>query len=384
MMFMSLLCLLGDVPELDSQELLRFGANDDEHFIWNDVRVSLAVNDQHILICDPRDNRLLAFDHQGNFLRQLVREGQGPAESQGLMAVQILGDGSLCVLDLRGGIKPVVMTFDAELEYQSSYANERQAIVLSASASPMDGTWLSFEVQANKAKNTMLYETRLSNSNMDVLAEFNQTVGRKADQSRFQDPEYWVSRIAQQLKLLYQRLPVFTFDHQGHGLIALGDQYSITVIDAKGQVITTIAGPGKILLESEESRAAMLDSLLEAIAADPEIAEIVTPSVVRQAVVEAELAPVQPLIYSLVPRSDGSIFVVRDVHHARGINRADLINRKGQLLAQWTLSNHAMTRLTPAGYMPKMTTLGDKVFSLQTLESGDMQVVVYNVSLRQR
>src|SRR5690606_39813363 len=71
---------LGDiVPDLHLEEIARFGSLDGEGSALSEV-AGIAVTDSTVLILESRPPRIAVFDHDGEWLRDLGRSGDGPCE----------------------------------------------------------------------------------------------------------------------------------------------------------------------------------------------------------------------------------------------------------------------------------------------------------------
>ena len=102
-----------DVPEIENQpfptgkvtltfeEDLRIGPDtDDDHLIWSGSLITCEVDSKgHIFVVDNGGNRILEFDPQGKYLRQIGQKGQGPGEFSYLYSFRIMSDDSAIAFD---------------------------------------------------------------------------------------------------------------------------------------------------------------------------------------------------------------------------------------------------------------------------------------------
>ena len=82
----------------------------DEAYLFGSVSDAWATADR-IYVVDTQAPAVRAFDHQGNFLFDVGRTGQGPGEYSRPVAVAVTADGQVLVTDLQGARMNV---FDAE------------------------------------------------------------------------------------------------------------------------------------------------------------------------------------------------------------------------------------------------------------------------------
>lgn len=62
--------------------------------LWR-VRDALRLDDGRIVVAQANVNPLLILDPQGEFLRGMSREGEGPAEFRGIKSINVLSDGTI-------------------------------------------------------------------------------------------------------------------------------------------------------------------------------------------------------------------------------------------------------------------------------------------------
>ena len=85
---------------LTLEEELAIGGEDQEgNVILFDAGYVLVDEDENIWIVDRRDFNIKVFDPEGNFVRSIGKQGEGPGEFQGVGYVTFLPDGRLLVMD---------------------------------------------------------------------------------------------------------------------------------------------------------------------------------------------------------------------------------------------------------------------------------------------
>ena len=63
-------------------EELRFGEGDDPETSFSQVAFFVVTDQGHVIAADIKDKKVMVFDAEGNFLRNMGKSGQGPGEFQ--------------------------------------------------------------------------------------------------------------------------------------------------------------------------------------------------------------------------------------------------------------------------------------------------------------
>jgi len=85
------------------QELWRAGGDDDEDVIFGVVR-DIGVDDEgNVYLLDVQLNQVHVFDKDGNFVRDIGREGEGPGEFRQPSSMFIMPDGRIAVVQMMPG-----------------------------------------------------------------------------------------------------------------------------------------------------------------------------------------------------------------------------------------------------------------------------------------
>ncbi len=93
----------GGSTTLSPQEVWRAGGDDDEDVIFGVVR-EIAVDDAgNVYLLDVQLNQVHVFDRDGNFLRDIGREGEGPGEFRRPSSMFILPDGRIAIVQTMPG-----------------------------------------------------------------------------------------------------------------------------------------------------------------------------------------------------------------------------------------------------------------------------------------
>lgn len=103
-----------DLPAIDSvgpevtevQVDLRFGSRDgdDPNLTFGQIQGIQAASDGTIYVLDGQPDEVRVFSPAGEYLRTIVRRGEGPGETTGATGIILAGDTLLWVYDFRQGI----------------------------------------------------------------------------------------------------------------------------------------------------------------------------------------------------------------------------------------------------------------------------------------
>ncbi len=91
----------------------------DSNYVFGQTDVALFGPDGEILVLDGSKNHIMVFSADGEFLRNIGRQGSGPGEFQRPLAMTLLGNGKLAVSDPMSG---KITLFDSSYTFESEIA----------------------------------------------------------------------------------------------------------------------------------------------------------------------------------------------------------------------------------------------------------------------
>lgn len=367
-------------------EDLRFGAEQqDPNYIWslNTTTVS-ADKAGNIYVADPHENRVLMFDAQGAFVKKVAGKGEGPGEFSGLVNFMARADGRGIGLDMSGA-QSSLSTFGPGQSFQQMSRNGgKPALIQSAIFDPSMDRFASFYVQPDKAAGLFFYKTAVFDAGFKVLVELSSDSGPLPNHERFGEANYWSERIAENLTRFFKGYPVCNFDAEGRLYSANPNKYTISRWSkdlSKSEVVIDHSG-WKPILRDEANHAAIVELFTAQVASDPELAQLVTPAVIKRAVETAEIPPNKNPVFAILPMEDGKVLVVHDINFSTGVSTADLFSEKGEYLTEVTMGHFAFATLTASGYLPRMVFRNGFAYTIESNEADEQSVVRYRYQLR--
>jgi len=369
---------------LKFEEDLRFGAeNQDPNYQWALNTTSVSTDSAgNMYVSDPRENRVLMFDPQGGFIKQVAKKGDGPGEFNGLMGFSARSNSSGIALDMGGG-QPTLSTFDTDQGFQNMTRNEgKPAIIQSVVFDPTADRFASFFVQPDGDAGVLLYKSAVFDSSFNIVKDFPAASGPLPNRSRFGDATYWSERIAENLTRFFKGFPVFNFDAEGNLYTAETNKYTITKWskDFSSSEAFTHTPPTRITRDSA-NQDAIVELFTSQLAADPDLAQLVTASVVKRGIESAEIPLYKNPVFGIIPMEDGTLLVVHDIDFTTGENTADIFSAKGDCLGEVKMANYAFATITASGYAPRMSFRNGFAYTIETDNAGDQSVVRYRYKL---
>ena len=360
---------------------LVFGAEDDDETLWGSASTMVDVDARGVIyVCDTMERRVLAFDQEGKFLRLIARAGEGPGELLEPVAFRIFEDGSAGTVEKAGGgIMVRQQRFDTSMTYKSE--TEAHMIMEAPVLSPLGDRLTAFFVEHDRKAKVTRYRTALLDADLQVLRMFSDHSGPLPDRSKLMSGAYWSKRLADNLARSYKGYGVFNFDQQGRLYSAGTAEYKITRWDKTGQKAEqTFERKYKPIAFNDDQLDAYVESLLEQIMEDPDLAELITPAIIEKAVRDSQPPAAKNPVFGMVVMEDGHLLVVHNVDLIDRTNTADIFGSDGTYKGQIQLPDFALLRPFAGLYLPRMIFRGGKAYTVQTDEDGDNRVIRYGVS----
>jgi hypothetical protein len=377
LLFCCSMATAGDAPIAFTVDLT-FGADETEDvFLWSSGATSVSVDKRgHMFVSDPAENRVLEFDTEGGFVRLVTSEGKGPGEFQNLLWFSLLADGSAMGYELVGGNTAKLHYFDKNIRFRE--ASQKQLILELATISPTGRHLAGFFVDIDPENRQVGYRTGVFNTDLEEIKPVTRETGPLHDRSRFQEPSYWAERLGQNMKRALKGEGVFHFAKDGTLYSAVTNQYEITAWNPDLKTPKKVYKRDyKPIVQTEAQLGAMIEFLTDQLTADPFLARIITPGVMKRAIELSEPPPVKNPVFGMVTMEDGTLLVVHNVDLITRDHLVDVFTPEGDYRGQITFPDHAVLAPVLGGFLPRMTFRNGYAYTFQTDEIGDNRVVRY-------
>ena len=370
---------------IEFTENLRLGPDQGDEYIWSSTKATVSVDALgNMYVMDPKDYKISVYDPNGQLLKVIGKKGDGPGEFQKLMGFSATPNGALGI-DLPGGITARSHQFGKEMQFLGSKSQEGKPLILEmVVVSPSGKHFGAFYVQPDRVNKVMLFETAVFDNNLQLVKTISHKTGPLPDRSRMNEANYWVDRLSENLTRFFEGVGVFSFDEQGRLYSGQTQKYEITRWDPsmkKVQQLYQRSPKPKIMTEDDSN--AVMDHLLNQLSEDSELADLLTSSVVRQALAKATLPPAKNPIYGVIPIKDGAVMVVTSLDLETRETLADVFATDGAWLGEVTVADFGLVRYAGGAYLPKMIFRGDYAYTIITDENDDNILVRYTYKLAQ-
>lgn len=350
---MSLLCvgLIGlflggdvlnkDIPgtyTLKFYEDLRIGDPTDPLYFWADGQSPIIVDANskgHFFVADTQGNRILEYDTNGVFVRQVSGRGQGPGEYERLFYFHIFDDDSAIGLQIIGA-DCLFQNYGEGVIFESHERFLSPWSVADISFSP-DGRWrFAFLFDNTAQKSKMQARRALLDRNMKVVRELGSGDIPVRNKSRYHDPRYWEEQIAGQFKLRFAGRSMVDFLPDGGLLFSDVSKYEVVKwspdMQTKVWHMQKKYAPIPLLDSEIKVFEENLKDLMQR--ALPHLRHVITDNVVRKGVARAEPPDAKNPIYDIIPMEDNGFLVVHDYRIDEAIPIVDIFDKDGVYLGK--------------------------------------------------
>jgi len=372
----------GKAKTIRFTEDIRFGGseNDESTSIWPAATTSLSVDARgHIYIADTGDMRVLEFDPKGQFVRTVIKKGEGPDEFQNLFRFTLLNSGGAVGFELLG-LTARLKHFDTNLKYIKSKISGQGVNPALITFSP-DGT--KFGGTCFTIRNNKLYIlSAVLSMDFSKLLELTSAERPIPNPAGFSDPKYVAEFLSGNLKAVFKETGHINFDDLGSVYTAVNNRYEITVWDpSMKEKRLIVSRKHKPLPNPPEEGRAIIQAITEQFAGIPQAAEIFNDQVIAKALKIADLPLVKPPVFGIIPMERGSFLVIHNVSMVTGIQTADIFSAEGLFQGQVTLPNRAFMFPRSGLLFPKMIFKGGYAYTVETSDDGVNEAVRYKYAL---
>lgn len=319
------------------EEDLRIGPESDEEYgIWPGPYLSFDIHKNgHIFIADDQEGRILEFDTDGSFLKQHSRSGQGPGEFENLINFQFLADGRAVAFE-SGGNTALLSYFDTDMNFVKR-ENAMGSVSPSTLVISPDGNlgFVQF-AQGFPQKGYMEKGAVLVDSNMKVLMTHLSYKVQVFNPQRAMEPAFWSEFISSQLRPNFKGMNYFgCFDEKGNYYGVAGDLYKVERWDRNMNKTLELHVESPTLYRTEDEMMMRVNTIRDQLDAQlpPNMAAIITDSVVKKAIQLSEYTPNKPPVYGITAMEKGHFMVIVDIDGLSRTDQAQVFDAQGNFVA---------------------------------------------------
>lgn len=355
------------------EENLRFGREEDEKYAWwsSNPTVAAAPNG-HIFVADPSENRIMEYDAQGKWVRQLGGPGEGPGEFQLLNLYHIYEDGMGVAVDAEHEIVSF-STFTKEGVFLAKEKPKRTR--LNRAFFMPNGPAMGVELLAVE-KDRVDIINGVTNHEGDLKINVLTTIIPPWDSSKAEDPVILGDRLGVIINVKAGPRGLVGFGFKGEVYTAASSKYEITrwSADLKTRQLL-IRKQYKPRFRSPEEVAMIIESLAAQFreALKP-LAHTITIAMVTKSYEKSGMKATHDPLYGLLVMPDGHLLAVLPPS-PEGLSDADIFNKDGQYVGKTRLPGH---QLIDTERKPRMVFRNGFAYTLE--DKGEMghQVVRYS------
>lgn len=369
--------LLAQAPLVQFVEELRLGGDESRpETLWSHAMTCFSVDAQgRIFVGDIAENRILAFDASGQFIKEVARAGEGPGEMRSLGGLRALRDGRLLAIDFAGK-RATLNYFDQKLRHQPQAPRIDTDYYFQNLTIAPDGRWLGAEYgRVQEGDPTILLMSGLFDGQFKEHQQLSKSVRPFPDMRKASSPEYWSQFVGKTLALTLGDIGLVAIDNSGRIYTGTSSTYAIQrwLPNADKKLSTIEHQDPQRYPNAEAHLQALAEKLGEAYLDQGLINKVH----LQKAIDIADFPPLQLPMLALIPTEDGHLWVVRHIDLDSRINTADLFDPSGRFLGTQTFTNLAMLRFGTESYVPSMQFHQNKAYALETNEDGELQLVRY-------
>ncbi|CAM2005597.1 6-bladed beta-propeller [Acanthopleuribacter pedis] len=357
-------------------EDLRIGPDSGgDEFIWYGNVLQIEADQQgNFFIVDSGNDRIVMFDKNGKFVRQIGRRGEGPDEFYALVYFHLFKDGRAVAFQQQN-FQTSYTHYNKQLEFEKTKKVVGDGRLISAVDYSEDGTWIAgyvtyFDGDSETRKREVFgpdYKTRISLGNFAL---------KRFDASRMQDRSYWLSFLSARLSWYAKgKISYVAFDRDNNCYTAAGEHYEITKWNAKLEKAMVIKRNFKPLFqgeaEMEASVAEYKEDMMNQLPAS--IHEMFDDNFYRKVVETAGYGTRKMPINGLATMEDGSLLVWHDYNRKTRVSLVDIYGKDGAFLGSFSHPNNGFKH---------MIFKNGFAYTLETTEDDDVEAVRYRVALK--
>jgi len=367
-------------------EELRINADsgDEDYYLWSGATLAVEVDKRgHMYVVDTGGLRIIEFDDQGKYIRQIGKKGEGPGEYQLLKSFKILSDGTAVGFnDLRA--VGVFNYYNDQIQFVESKREDTGMALQSVIFSP-NGKHMSSFYMTRDDKGQLITHTAVLDRTFKPLLVLHDIPVVNFDPSQVANGEWWSEFYSHWFGLSNKGQGLFAFREDGDIYTALTNKYKITRYDQSLNKKVVFQRKYKPIPQTEKDLDAYADPIrAEILSSLPaNLHQYITPRVVSRAIELAQFPPSKQPIFGMVPMEDGGLLVIHDFNPITGKVVADIFNESGKYIGQTNLPKVSVNIFGSFfGNPVKMILKGGKAYAIESNEDGETALVRYRYQLK--
>lgn len=375
MVFITLfLVLCGDLVENELQpkqaksiEIIHeftLGDGSKEDLFFSEA-VTTVATDTHIFALDPANFRVIIFDIQGQMLKEFGKQGQGPGEFQGAIAMAIDTQGNLAIFDT---LQKRLSFFDMDGNHLRDMKLDPGIQHISTPYFLPNGQAVFMSVRTD-AQFQMTYDLSVYDSEMSVVKQLQSQPLPPSDWSQAGEPSFWVDFLKNQFEAITAGFPLTATLGQT-GLYAAGTSsaYHVDIYSHSSEKVIRFNKKFQPKGFSQDAQYQYCESVWEDLTANAFLAPNLPRPVFEKAQSQANLPDFLPPVFAMVNLGNGlAVFT-----------NYDIVGQKGTVDY---FDSNGVCKATGAYSGPLKSAFGhkDKIYSVGLNEEDTIVIKAYRV-----
>ena len=320
----------------------------DDNYLWVGNGVGVSVDHQgHMYVLDPRGNRIVELDPQGEFVREIGGPGEGPGEFRALNSFQILADGTGRAFDTIGPVSFLTIYDDQMNLVEKKKLETGGRIYRRITISP-DDAWVGATVtQVDTDRNVEITEFLLADQKFQVKEVLLNWESPGLNPAKVTDPNHWVDFLSHRFDGLSKGQDAYAaFGDKGQVYTANAVSYEITRRNADLTPNLKITRKYKPIAQSEEEVEALVSPIREALLSQlpQSLLQIVSEKVIQRAIQKADFPPVKFPISGLLTMGN-YLVVIHGVNYQTLESQGDIFDQQGRYRGSFTHPGNGLQRM---------------------------------------
>lgn len=304
------------------------GVNDDDPIIPNGADVAVDSEGGFYLL-DPQDKKVHCFDKTGKHVRSFGSEGQGPGEFQTPLAIGVDMQDHIVVFDTANRRAEY---FDKEGNLKKEVSFKTGMVHVSRPYFFEDGKSLIWSVSMSPTFQQS-YDLSLYDADLNHVKQVLAKTLPQQDWNQAADPNFWVDFLVHHFTALADGPPAGAKVGEKKMVAMMGNKYKGHFFSLEGEELGTFTSDYRKKPFTDEIKRKILTPVWEAMAANPQLQQVLSKPVFEKALDKTEVPEFQGPLAGLWPAKEGFCVMSNyDLFTEKG--QIDFFDKNGRLVAQ--------------------------------------------------